>query len=334
MLGITLDLRTPAGAALIVALLLLPLYAQEQQYRERQVLDPETGEWVDLPPTEEEQPSDELGRARALIARDKADAARRLLKRWMKANPDDERFEEARFLLGETYFLARDYWKAVQQYQTVAENASGELYDLANQRCVDVGRAFLSGQKRILWIFFRLPAYDDGVEILDRVWERAPGSRIGELALKLKADFYFERGDMDLAQDEYANLVKQYPSGRYVQLAMLRSAEAAEAAFPGVKFDDQPLIDAQQRYQQVVAAFPPYAERERVPERLEGIRQQRAEKDLSVARWYEKTRRSGAAEFYYRLILEDWPDTLAAAEARTRLRAMGVREEPAAEELR
>ncbi len=304
-----------------------PPRAQEQRFRERQVLDPSTGEWVDQERPTEEGPTDEMDQARGLLAARKPGPARAILTKWLKANPDDERYYEAEYLLGETYFESRDFWKAVQHFQTVAENAAGELFHLANGRCVDVARAFLSGQKRILWGIFRLPAYDDGVEILDRVWQREPGSRLGELALKLKADFYFDRGDVELAQDEYANLAQQYPSGRYIQLAMLRTAEAAEAAFPGIKFDDRPLIEADERYRQFQAAFPAYAERENVAPRLEGIRQQRAEKDLDIARWYERTRRSDAAQFYYRRVIADWPGTLAASEARSRLRALGVEEE-------
>ncbi len=297
---------------------------QEQKYRERQVLNPETGQWVDQEPPSEETPEDVLGQARALLAKNKPADARKILQKWIKANPDDERFNEARYLLGETYYESRDFWKAVEQYQTVAENASGELFRLAQSRCLDVGRAFLAGQKRILWGIFRLPAYDDGVEILDRVWQREPGSRLGELALKYKADFRFGRGEMDLAQDEYANLVQQYPSGRYVQPATLRTAESAEAAFPGIKFDDKPLLEADERYRQFKGTFAAYAEREQIDDRLEGIRQQRAEKDLDIARWYERTQRPDAAQFYYRRIMRDWPNTLAEAEARSRLRAMGV----------
>jgi outer membrane protein assembly factor BamD (BamD/ComL family) len=142
--------------------------------------------------------------------------------------------------------------------------------------------------------------------------------------LKLKADYFFAVGDMDLAQDEYVNLAHEYPNGRYVQLAMLRGAEAAAAAFPGIKFDDRPLLDAQVRYRQVQSTFPHYAGRERVGDRLEGIRQERAEKDLDIARWYQRTRHGGAAEFYYRQILKDWPGTLAADEARRELRTLGV----------
>jgi outer membrane protein assembly factor BamD (BamD/ComL family) len=326
MIGLGLDLRVVVSVSLALVLAELSLRTQEQKFRERQVLDPNTGQWVDQTPAEPNAPEtgDAIAEARSLLATGKPAKARGLLQQWLKQPPDEERLYEATFLLGETYFESRDFWKALKQYETVAENSSGELFDLANQRSIDVARAFLSGQKRIVWGFLRLPAYAEGVDILDKVWERIPGTRLGELALKLKADYYYKNGDMDLAQDEYNNLVQQYPSGRFIQLAMLRSAEAAEAAFPGVRFDDKPLVEADERYRQLLGTFPAYARREEVPERLEGIRQERAEKDLDIGRWYERTKQPSAAEFYYRLVLKDWPDTLAAADARTRLRALGV----------
>ncbi len=311
-------------AVCLLGLVALTTLAQEQRFRERQVLDPNSGTWVDEDRAPEAAPLDELGEVRALVAANQPGPARNILKKWMKANPDHERYQEADYLMGETYYLAKDYWKAVERYQTVAENSSGELFHLANGRCVDVARAFLSGQKRILWGIFRLPAQADGVEILDRVWQREPGSQLGEIALRLKGDYYFGNGDMELAQDEYAGLVKQYPSGRWAQMAMLRTAEAAEASFPGTRFDDRPLIEADERYRQFEKAYPGYAERENVDQRLEGIRQQRAEKDLDIAKWYERTKRTDAAEFYYRQVLKLWPGTLADAEARSRLRALGV----------
>lgn len=321
------------GGLVLLALLAGPAAAQEEQYRERDVLDPERDEWVAEPRAPEAGPEDPLDRARALLAAGQAKRARKLLEAWVEAHRDDQRYHEGALLLGDAWFELRDFWRAVERYQGVADEASGEVFERANERCVEVARAFLSGEKRIVWRIFRLPAYDEGVELLDRVWERMPGTRLGELALKLKADFFYERGEFDLAQDEYANLVQQYPSGRYVQIAMLRSAAAAEAAFPGIRFSDGPLLEATERYRRLLGTFPAYAEQQGVRLRLDGIREQRAEKDLAIGRWYERTRQSGAAAFYYQAVLADWPDTLAAAEARTRLRALGVaREGPGAED--
>lgn len=306
--------------------------AQEEQYRERQVLDPETGQWVDQQ-VEPATPQGELDEARSLLARGESGDALKLLKKWTEANPDHDRHLEGMFLLGEAYFEEGDFYKAYESYDVVIQNTGGDLFFKAIRREMDVARAFLSGQKRIMWRIFRLPAYDDGVKILDRVWEQVPGTRTGEEALKLKADYHFDNGDLDQAQDGYVQMAREYPSGRYTRLAMLRAAEAAEASFPGVKRDDRALVEADERYRQVRAAYPDYASREGVDDRIENIRQKRAEKDLSVAQWYEKVGRNGAAEFYYRRILRDFSGTLAASEAQGRLRALGVEAElPASQE--
>ena len=296
---------------------------QEEQYRERQMLDPESNQWVDQPAAPA-TPQGELDEARSLLARGETKAALKLLKKWTEANPSHERHLEGMFLLGEAYFQEGDYYKAYESYDVVIQNTGGDLFFQAIRREMYVARAFLSGQKRILWRIFRIAAYDDGVKILDRVWEQVPGTRTGEQALKLKADYHFTNGDLDQAQDGYAQIVREYPNGRYARAAMLRAAESAEAAFPGVKRDDRALVEADERYRQVRAAYPDYARREGVDERIENIRQKRAEKDLEVAKWYEKVGRKGAAEFYYRRILRDFSGTLAASEAQGRLRGLGV----------
>lgn len=299
-------------------------HGQSEQYRERQVLTPEEEQWRATAPDPAETPEGTLDVARSLLARGEADEARDLLEDWVEQSEDDDRYFEGVYLLGEACFEDQDYYAAFEQYEIVVENTAGDLFQKSLRRELDVARAFLAGEKRIVWGFLRLPATDEALEILDRIWERAPGTRIGEEALVVKADYYFNRGDVDLAQDEYAHLAVEYPGGRFVQKAMLRSAEAAAAAFPGIKFDAGPLLEAEARYRQVQARFPALAERENIEERLEDIRSRRAEKELDIAGWYERAGYPAAAEAYYRFVIRDWPDTLAAAEARSRLRALGV----------
>ncbi len=298
--------------------------AQDEQYRERQVLDPESEEWQDQAAPSEGTAEGGIDLARSYLARNKPRSARRVLKKWLKENPDHERFVEGHLLMGEAEFLRGDYFKAYEAYEYVVENSGGELFNRALRREMDVARAFLSGEKRIVWKILRMPAYDDGIEALSRVWERIPGTRLGEQALRLIADYYFAVGDMDLAQDEYARLVREYPSGRFTSQAMLRSAEAAESAFPGVKYDDRALLEAEERYRQFQAAYPGRAREEDVEARLRNISLRRAAKDLDIAQWYETARQPGAAAFYYQLILRDWPDSLEATTARQRLEALGV----------
>lgn len=302
---------------------------QEERYREREVLDPNSPTWVAQPPEPEDEP---LSRARALLVRDEPREARKLLEDWVEEHRNSDRYYEGVYLLGEAHFALGSYWKAAQQFETVSENTAGDLFFRAVERTMDVARAFLSGEKRIVWGFLPLPAQDEGIQLLDRCWQRVPGTRLGELALRIKADYFFEKGDMVSAQAEYALLAREYPNGRYVRLAMIRSAEAAEAMFNGLPYDDRPLLEATERYQQVAQAFPEFAEREDVAARLAGIRRARAAKDLSIAEWYERTNRVGAAVYYYRTIVQDWPDTPASDAAAERLASLGFTERPIEEE--
>src|SRR5262249_54892033 len=147
--------------------------------------DPQQNEWVDQA-VEPATPGGELEQARSLLATGEASQALKLLKKWTKENPDHERYQEGMFLLGEAYFETGDYYKAYETYEIVVQNTSGELFYRAIRREMDVARGFLAGQRRILWRIFRIPAYDDGIKIMDRVWEQIPGTRMGEEALKRK----------------------------------------------------------------------------------------------------------------------------------------------------
>ncbi|MCG3126709.1 MAG: hypothetical protein CHACPFDD_01562 [Phycisphaerae bacterium] len=304
--------------------------AQEQRFREREVLDRERGEWVEVPPPEPGTPEALLEEGRSLLARGRGREAKRLLKEWVKNNRDHERYREAMYLLGEAYFESGNFWGAYKRYEYVAENASGDLFQKSLRREMDVARAFFAGKPRLVWGFLPLPAQDDGVEILDRVWQRVPGTRMGEDASRLKADFYYNRGNFPEAQLEYAQLAREYPRGRYAQFAMFRSALAAENASAGILYDDRPLIEADERYRQLQDAFPAYAERNGVGTLRDSIRDRRAQKDFSIARWYERTDQPDAARFYYHRILRDWPGTLSAEQSRSRLRALGEAIEEAA----
>ena len=319
--------KTPApGWLFLVVGGALPLFltqpaaAQQERYRERTVLDPNSNEWVHLA---EPDMSDPLLAARAHLVHSEWRPARKLLEDWLKGHRDDERYYEGVFLYGESYFVGRDYWKAAEQYQIVMENASGELFYAAVRRTMDVARGFLAGQKRIVWKIFWLSAYDEGVTLLDRVYERVPGTSLGEDALKIKADYFFEKGQMQQAEDEYALLAREYPNGRFHRLALLQSAVSAQAAFAGVTHDDKPLLEATERYQQFQSVYPEYAERADVGARLAGIRETRGDKDIATAKWYEKSGHPAAAAYYYRVCIRDWPQTGAATQAADRLRVLG-----------
>jgi outer membrane protein assembly factor BamD (BamD/ComL family) len=170
---------------------------------------------------------------------------------------------------------------------------------------------------------FRVRDRGGGVEIRDDLRLNYPDTPLAELAQKHKADYYFARGNFELAEEEYAALARDYPRSRYHPYALLQSARAALASFPGVHYDDVGLIEAQERFSQFLSMYPEAGREHGVPVMLEQIAARRADKTYEIAWFYHRTRQPAAARYYYRATIARWPGTPAAAQSQSRLAELG-----------
>jgi tetratricopeptide (TPR) repeat protein len=193
-----------------------------------------------------------------------------------------------------------------------------------------IAEAYLGGVKRTVWGVFRVSAVDEGNKILDEIIADYPDTKLAELAHKAKADRLFRAGEHDLAELEYARLLRDYQQSRYQEYALRRAADSALASFAGVDYDEAALIEAQERYNDFRVRFGSAGEREQVMVILDSIRQARAEKDFRIGQYYEKTDHLSSAIFYYQLVLKEWPDTIAATKAACRLELLGAVSAPVA----
>ncbi|MEE8169783.1 MAG: outer membrane protein assembly factor BamD, partial [Phycisphaerae bacterium] len=135
---------------------------------------------------------------------------------------------------------------------------------------------------------------------------------------------HYQQGEFDEAEVSYARLARDFPRGRFDRLARLRSADSALANFPGVRFDDSSLLEAEARYQSYAAEYPEAAERQGVPERMMRIQESRAKKEYNIGQYYERTDSPRAAIYYYRYVAKTWPDTSWAVQSRHRLEVLGA----------
>ena len=292
--------------------------------------DEARGVWVEQVPPAPGTPEGDLALARADHAEGRYGTAYRRIRRWTKTYGDaDPLYPEAVVLRARIEIARRDYYKAHKRLRELL-NAFGT--SRAADEAIDyefvIADVFLKGTRRKLAGIRMLPAEDVGIRILDDLAANYPESSTAELALKTKADHFFRKGDFALAEMEYARLREQFPHSRYVRLALLHSAEAALASFPGIEFDDAPLIEAETRFREYLTQYPGVAEEEGIGLILDGIREQRAAKELHVADYYQRTRHAEAAAFYYRSTIANWPQTIAARDASRRLAEMGSGEVP------
>src|SRR5262249_12114568 len=220
-----------------------------------------------------------------------------------------------------------DIMQAYRWYEELLEGWAGtELAERAMRRELIIAELFLfNKRKQKVWKgMLRLDASEEAITILDRlINDWAPNTPIAEQALRMKADYHFSVGEFEEAEAAYARLARDFPRGRYHRIAMLRSGESALARFPGVDFDDADLLEAEVYLQDFQDRYPNYAAEAQVPQMLARIKETRAQKEYAIGQYYERTDAINAAAYYYRFVMNSWPSTTWASEARRRLIAIG-----------
>lgn len=304
-----------------------------KRHAEHLVFNEKTGEWEHgvepIPGTED----GDLDIARQWLARGEYKTTCKIVRDWMKQyGSDAPRYPEALYLYGTAYLERGLYRQAHKAYQELLNNYPGSEYaESALSQEFRIAEQYMAGKRKRIWgglLWFR--DREGGIAIMDDLVANYSDTPLAEMAQMAKAEYYFSRGELDLAESEYATFAREYPRSRWHARALLMSARCAQGRFAGIKFDEAPLIEAEERYRQYLREYPAAAERDEVSTTLEQITATRADKTLDIGKFYEKTEKFQAARFYYREIIIRWPKTPAALEARNRLAAIGEPlEEPA-----
>ena len=297
------------------------------RYVETWTFDPQSGRWIEQPPPEPGTEDGDLDLARQALARQEFKEAHKLAEAWIRRyGGAAQRYPEALYVKATAALELGDYREAHDTYQSLMTDFPGSVYaERALAADFRIGEQYLDGKKRKAWKgLLRVRDYDEGIKIMDNMIANHADTELAEYALKTKADYYYRRGEFELAEEEYARLARDYPRSRYEPYAALLSAQSALASFPGVKFDDAGLIEAEERFTQFQRRYPHLAEAKQVPVILDQIRTTRAQKEFETARFYERTRKPAAAAFYYRSTVKNWPGTTWAAQAEAKLVAMNL----------
>jgi outer membrane protein assembly factor BamD (BamD/ComL family) len=308
--------------------------APPREHPERLTYDPKTDTWTVAGEPEPGTENGDLDIARQWLARQGYKQALDITKVWIKTyGVKAPRYPEALFIQGTSYLELSEYRAANDDFQKLLTEYPGSEYaEQALSAQFRIAEQYLAGKRRkALWGLLRVKDREGGVKIMDDIAAGYADTPLAELAAKSKADYYFARGEFDLAQDEYATFARERPTSRYHAYALLQSARASLASFPGIQFDDVGLVEAQERFTQFEREYPDVSRQQGVPVILDEIAARRADKTLEIGKFYEKTshrfhekaQKLQTAKYYYRQTILRYPGTAAAAQAAERLTALG-----------
>jgi outer membrane protein assembly factor BamD (BamD/ComL family) len=290
------------------------------------VYEPAQRDWLEQAPPPAGTPAGELYAIRKSIKDGAYRQALSELDRFVKQHgTEHELYPDSLVLRAQALVGRKKFQEAHEVLQTfLAEFRGMDLTAEALRLEFVVAEAFLAGAKRrFLWVFW-IRDVEFGYKIFDEISTQYRDSPLAELALKRKGDHLASVGDHDLAEIEYARMLRDYPQSRYRQYALARTAQSALASFGGIPYDEAALIEAEERYRDYAAQFPAAAAGEGVGLVLDTIRESKAEKEFQIGQYYEKTDHAASAVFCYRLVLANYADTIAAAKAHERLELIGV----------
>ena len=267
------------------------------------------GEWVRLPAPAQGTPEGEAAIVRRELDAGRHGKALKAAKRFLKRRTLHPLREYVLSLAGDAQMRRGNYWKAHRQFKRqIGEFPKGKLAERALEREMEIARAYLGGRKRKVGPL-RLNAGDDGVEILEDVAAHAPLADRAEVAMMTIGDHYFAKRRWEEAAVQYDSFTKLYPKSSRTDTAHLRAAESFRRTYRGPRYDETPLVEAEQRYLVIKRDHPAAADDAGVANILRQIRSDRACKQFETGRFYARIGRPGAAEYYFKLVAADYADT-------------------------
>lgn len=227
--------------------------------------------------------------------------------------------EDALYYAAESHFEAGNYYKAHVHYELLLEDYPGtERIRQVAEREYRIGQALVQGEKKEFLILFEVSDPETGVEILRNVLDRYPTGEYADDARFTIANFYFQDGRFDEALEEYKVLREsdEFKNSEWRHVALYQIAKCQEADYQGPRYDTSAIEESRKSYAE-------YEKEDPSGSRIADSRARRAQIDLDLAtsdlrkaRWYLQWGRPQAAAVFLRDVIDLYPGTEPAREAR------------------
>ena len=228
------------------------------------------------------------------------------------------------FIKAEMLFAKGKFAKAARAYdKLLTDYPESELYEAVLDRQFAVATAFLAGRKRPILGVFRIRGYSEGTKIMERISDRAGEAPIAIKAAISIAESLEKRGKFSDAYFEWSQISSRWPTGQTAKNALLGMARCKHATYKGPKYNALELISAKSYYENFKLRYPKDAEEIGVDKILKQIEEQQSNKQLRIGQYYQKTGNKQSANLYYRMVLDDWPNSTAAKKAKEEISKKG-----------
>lgn len=304
--------------------------------------------------------SEEFEKAEALFKEGKFAEAESAFKKVAKKFKKSEIREDALFMQAESAFQRQHYADA---YDIVAvllkEYPSSRYLDSISRRLFEIARIWLNDPKvaQIDEIqqtnlqnpgerlpppapaedkkqsAFALNLFDEKKPVFDpegnaiaalrAIWLNDPAGPLADDALMLSASHFARRSKWAEADNYFSLLREQYPNSPHVQKAFLLGSHVKLMSYEGAGYDGRRLEEARQLKETALRLFPEAEDRARLEKELAAIEEAEVARLWEQVRFYQRKRRDSAVGLYCHMLIDRYPNSSYAPQARQILNELG-----------
>jgi len=240
--------------------------------------------------------------------------------------------EDAMFMKAESHFFADAYSKANQSYgEMLKKYPNSRHLDQVDRRRFAIAQWWIDLDKRSTLrdalpnLFDRQrPLFDSfghAVKTWDQIRFDNPTGQLSDDATMAGGVAQFEAAKYSDADILLTDLMVNFPLSEHQFQAHLLSLKCKQMIYEGPDYDGGGLTEGEKLIVKMYKIFPYQAEkhREYLDSEYRTIRLKKAEREHSLARYYDRRKEYGAAKHYYAAVMRDFPDTNLAVESETRI---------------
>jgi outer membrane assembly lipoprotein YfiO len=284
------------------------------------VWTPETGRLVSEKRLPKETDELQLEYARSLYLAGEHKKALKETDKFENYYGDSELADQNQFLRGEIRLAQDRPVQASTTFQQVIDAyPETELYDTVIEQQYAIGDALYDegvARKDKKWRMFKKKPFKQAVDVYTMVIGNQPFTdAAGEGQYKIGL-CHFTREEYIEAAYNYQRVIEVYPASDYVDEAGYGLAMCYYNTSERPDYDQIPSFLAIDAIDDFRARFPTDERNTDLAEKRKEMRERIASQRLQVAGFYERRRKFEAAEIYYSVVVEQFPETEAADQAR------------------
>jgi len=270
---------------------------------------PQTGKWVNPKYAVKDTPKEQFEYAEKFRQEGNIEKAIREHKKLLEHYKNSEYAPKSCFALGEIYYNQGEYKKAFDYYQQIIDKyPQSELIFEAIKQQSEIGTKYLSIENKWQLPFLKSRKEEKGA-LLEKVVDNSPYSKEAPERLFNLGMFYMDVKNYERAEDIFRRIIETYPENPIIEKANFFLIKSKYLAIPDVNYDIEKLEKVENDISFFIEEYPDSIYNQELQKLADKIENEKAKRYYEIASLYERMGKKGPSLFYYRKIVENYPET-------------------------